>query len=488
MAEKNVFTARHQEITDTLRQQIRTRQWKYGEKLPTQQELCQQFSVSPITIKRVIKTLCQEGLLRTVRGTGCFVSWKKEQEYYSDFSINSRRVTKITHSLLNPTPTYSYIMHSLADAFMAQNKHVDIVLHEIRQKNSEDPYLQMLTNGQLPVCGEFFWHALYARLNMLYPLERFSELAELQEDLLPGSCLPTQDGGNDEHIHALRLYTGIPIFTLINQERMEKVGLPSNTSAMTWPKLLKLAQKFSAESKDPTVYTTTLALPESYHGVKPFIELMGQDLFNRTKSPVTPQDLCSIFSSESAFEALENLRTLLDCGKVLYNMGHPRFTLGDVGILPFSTSWDMSLIQMLNPSLKYFASPMPTGKHHRKYCSFSSGFYVGIFRNSISSDLQLHAAWEWLQFLFHKRSQYLLSQEFKFPSRRGADSYLQQQTPMLNSMANNMLKNSIPQPDFPGIRQAYSTIGRELTAFILEKNPPDICLRNIREKLLIQFN
>ena len=69
MAEKNVFTARHQEITDTLRQQIRTRQWKYGEKLPTQQELCQQFSVSPITIKRVIKTLCQEGLLRTVRGT-----------------------------------------------------------------------------------------------------------------------------------------------------------------------------------------------------------------------------------------------------------------------------------------------------------------------------------------------------------------------------------------------------------------------------------
>jgi ABC-type glycerol-3-phosphate transport system substrate-binding protein len=323
---------------------------------------------------------------------------------------------------------------------------------------------------------------------MLYPLERFPELEELREDLLPGSCQPTQDGGNDEHIHALRLYTGIPLFTLINQDRMEKVGLPSNTSVMTWPKLLKLAQKFSAENQDPAIYTSAMNIPNSYQGVKPFVELMGQDLFNQTKSPVTPQGLCSIFSSESAFEALENLRSLLDADKVLYSMGHPRFALGDVGIQPFGTCWDMSLIQTLNPSLRYFASPIPTSRHHRKYCSFSSGFYVGIFHNSITSDLQLHAAWEWLQFLFHKRSQYLLSQEFKFPSRHGADSYLQQQAPMLNTMANNMLKNSIPQPDFPGIRQAYSTIGRELAAFMLKKNSPEICLRNIREKLLMQFN
>ncbi len=487
MKDKTAFTARHQEITDILRQQIRTRHWKFGEKLPTQQELCREFSVSAITIKRVIKTLVQEGFLRTVRKSGTFVNWKKEDEYYADSISRLNRAITVTHAILVPTPTYTYIMQTLAEAFMARNPRVNITLREIRTTGSEDPYLRMFAQGDMPVCGEFFWHALYAKLNMLYPLENFADFEELQNDLQPDSTIATPDGGNVKHIHALRLYSGIPLFLLINQELMEKKGFHVDTPNMTWHKLLQITRSFSQGSKGSINYAGALPLPVSYHNVKAYVELMGQDLWSQTCSPVTPQSFQSIFSSESAVNALENLRSFVDCGNILFQGGHERFAFGEAGVLPFASSWALNLLAVLNPSLRYFASPLPPDKGKRKYHAFKSGFYVGIFRKSIASDLQLHAAWEWLHFLFHKRSQYLLSQEYKIPARKECEYHLQQQFPALNAMVNSMYKTSVPQPDFPGLRQAYSSIGQEISALLQKNITPEICLQNIREKLNRQF-
>ncbi len=487
MKNKTAFTARHQEITDILRQQIRTRHWKFGEKLPHQQELCREFDVSPITIKHVIKTLVQEGFLRTVRGTGTFVNWKKENEYYTDFIPQSSRAVTITHSLFAPTPIYKYIMQTLADAFMARNPRVNIVLREIRYDNAEDPYLQMFAKGDMPVCGEFFWYALYAKLNMLYPLEKFADFEELQNDLHPDCTLATPDGGNVSHIHALKLYNGIPLFLLFNQELMEKNGFSTDSSNMTWHKLCQIIRIFSQNKRNTIPYAGSLPLPWAYHSVQPYVGLMGQDLFCQTQAQLTPQSFLSIFSTDSAANALENIRSFAACGNILFNSGHERFALGDVGVLPFASSWALNLLAVLNPSFRYFATPIPPDKGKRKYYPFKSGYHVGIFRNAITSDLQLHAAWEWLHFLFHKRSQYLLSQEYKIPARKECEYHLQQQFPALNAMVNNMFKTSVPQPDFPGMRQAYFSIGQEVAALLQKNISPEICLQNIREKLERQF-
>lgn len=109
---------------------------------------------------------------------------------------------------------------------------------------------------------------------------------------------------------------------------------------------------------------------------------------------------------------------------------------------------------------------------------------MGIFRNGIASDSLLYAAWEWLRFLFHTRSQTLLSQNFTFPVRKDADYILKRKNPLLHSLAKNMLKNALPQPDFMGIRQAYGISGQHFRRFMLDDGiGPERCLKNIRDDL-----
>jgi len=96
-------------------------------------------------------------------------------------------------------------------------------------------------------------------------------------------------------------------------------------------------------------------------------------------------------------------------------------------------------------------------------------------------------AWEWLRFFFHRRSQYLFSQEFKLPVRCGSESYLQKKSPMLNILARNMLSDSIPQPDFIGMRPAFAIAGHQINRFLNGMLSVEQCLANIREDLMRQF-
>jgi GntR family transcriptional regulator len=64
----------HRQLFVMLRQQIRTGRLHDGEQLPTQEELCRQFSVSRITVRRAMTDLQNEGLVRNVQGVGAFVT------------------------------------------------------------------------------------------------------------------------------------------------------------------------------------------------------------------------------------------------------------------------------------------------------------------------------------------------------------------------------------------------------------------------------
>lgn len=129
---------------------------------------------------------------------------------------------------------------------------------------------------------------------------------------------------------------------------------------------------------------------------------MGQDLFSDS-FPINSQEaFCQIFSTESALLGLELLRQIQNCSEILFHQGAEYFSLGNIAILPFSSSRTLFLLNMLNPGLDYsiFAHP-PIGKNSR-YRSFYTGYSVGIFRKGIKSKAQLMATWKWLRFLFFR--------------------------------------------------------------------------------------
>jgi GntR family transcriptional regulator len=61
------------QVKESLLSEIRTKQLKVGELIPSESELQEKFNVSRITIRRAIQELVQEGYLYTQQGKGTFV-------------------------------------------------------------------------------------------------------------------------------------------------------------------------------------------------------------------------------------------------------------------------------------------------------------------------------------------------------------------------------------------------------------------------------
>ena len=67
------------QIEHNLRQRIISGDLSIGEKIPTEIELCEKYSVSRITVRRAIQNLVDEGILYRLRGRGTFVSAPKRE-------------------------------------------------------------------------------------------------------------------------------------------------------------------------------------------------------------------------------------------------------------------------------------------------------------------------------------------------------------------------------------------------------------------------
>jgi GntR family frlABCD operon transcriptional regulator len=68
----------YQQVEAAIRNDIRNKKYLPGEQLPTEDELCEIYGVSKITIRKAFKYLTESGLVERLRGKGTFVSQKKE--------------------------------------------------------------------------------------------------------------------------------------------------------------------------------------------------------------------------------------------------------------------------------------------------------------------------------------------------------------------------------------------------------------------------
>lgn len=77
----------HYQLTELVRRLIAQKQWKQGDKLPSEREFCQAFGLSRITVRKALDSLAAEGLIQTNKGVGTFVSEQKYLEKWASFPI-----------------------------------------------------------------------------------------------------------------------------------------------------------------------------------------------------------------------------------------------------------------------------------------------------------------------------------------------------------------------------------------------------------------
>ena len=94
MLNKTIGTPFHVQLTDLLREQIITAQLPIHTKLPSERELCEQYAISRITVRKALAELMHEGLVYSSVGKGIYVAeskLKRELQPLISFTEDARR-------------------------------------------------------------------------------------------------------------------------------------------------------------------------------------------------------------------------------------------------------------------------------------------------------------------------------------------------------------------------------------------------------------
>ena len=67
------------QVEADIRNSILQKKYRSGQKLPTENELSEQYNVSKITIRKAMSNLAKDGLVQKVQGKGTFISYKKDK-------------------------------------------------------------------------------------------------------------------------------------------------------------------------------------------------------------------------------------------------------------------------------------------------------------------------------------------------------------------------------------------------------------------------
>jgi len=80
--DKNSPIPYYYQLEQSLREKVENGQWKPGDNLPSEAELCSTFKVSRTVVRQALNKLCQDGVVYKEKGRGTFVAKPKLQEKF----------------------------------------------------------------------------------------------------------------------------------------------------------------------------------------------------------------------------------------------------------------------------------------------------------------------------------------------------------------------------------------------------------------------
>ncbi|WP_019893464.1 GntR family transcriptional regulator [Allobaculum stercoricanis] len=97
------------QIEADIKNNILSKKYKPGEKLPTENVLSEQYEVSKITIRKAIQKLSDEGFVKKVQGKGTFVTYQKDKLLLNKTSGFKEVLSTKGHSAKNEVIQASFL-------------------------------------------------------------------------------------------------------------------------------------------------------------------------------------------------------------------------------------------------------------------------------------------------------------------------------------------------------------------------------------------
>ena len=128
------------QIHNQIKKDIEAGKWKIGEKIPSERELAENFSVSRMTLRQAIQTLVDEGILERKIGSGTFVARKKVQEKMSGITS----FTEITEAQ-GKVPTSKTVSYLITIPSLSESEKLNLDdLIRMRTNYDEDIFINTL--------------------------------------------------------------------------------------------------------------------------------------------------------------------------------------------------------------------------------------------------------------------------------------------------------------------------------------------------------
>lgn len=170
---KELPVALYYQIKESIRNKILTKEWKAGNRIPTEAEICKMYDVSRITVRKALEKLQQEGYLEKIQGRGNFVLETAVEQKLSKFYSFSEELYK--KGLKEKTYLLNFCrIPADIEVMRALNIRPDMEVFEIIRSRFVDETPYAYECSYIPVCfgegltGEMITGiGLYKSLNIL---------------------------------------------------------------------------------------------------------------------------------------------------------------------------------------------------------------------------------------------------------------------------------------------------------------------------------
>ena len=202
--DRDSYEPAYAQLANILRRQVATGLFRPGDQLPSEAMLCRSYHVSPMTVRRTINMLAEEGVVSTARGRGTFV--KPLELSHAAFDLRELQ------ELFNDPRLAVRLLD--ARIIAADERTARKLELEVGQKTI---YIRRL----LSLDDE---PALYHREYLIYDPARPIVEAELEVTALPGLF----DGGGSAILKRGRLQVKV---CLLNEEEAKILKVPQPAAA-----------------------------------------------------------------------------------------------------------------------------------------------------------------------------------------------------------------------------------------------------------------
>ncbi|MBP1996647.1 GntR family transcriptional regulator [Paenibacillus eucommiae] len=91
------------QVASSIRERITNNEWEVNEKIPSENQLTEEYGISRVTLRKSLDALHAEGIIKKEQGRGVFVQ-KNPQPVLHDFSLPSTLSSRMQENGINITP------------------------------------------------------------------------------------------------------------------------------------------------------------------------------------------------------------------------------------------------------------------------------------------------------------------------------------------------------------------------------------------------